>query len=326
MRCLDLKIHRLISILLLIESKGQIKAKELASKLEVSVRTIHRDIDTLGEAGFPIVATTGPNGGVKLMEGYSVGISQLNETDLISLFLSGLGIQPVQSDMAIKLNHALLKLQKNVPTLNLSFDSLRKRFHFDGSPWWGNSIKLANIDQLMSAVFNARKITIHYQKVIGDLSVRHIHPYGIVVKKNDWYLVGYCENRHQVRTFKCERIRQATVSTEEFSMAHDFSLESYWKESQRSFVDYCMNNEDYLVKIKVLKRNANILSELDVINIQEEDEEHLIVTTNLYGYIPALNTIMKLIDFLIVLEPLDLRVAIESKLNAILSEYRQLQP
>lgn len=80
-------------------------------------------------------------------------------------------------------------------------------------------------------------------------------------------------------------------------MVNDFSLEDYWKESRHSSVDACAKNEDYLVKIKVLKRNANILSKLDVLTIQGEDEDHLIVTINLNGYIPAMNAIMKLIEF-----------------------------
>jgi hypothetical protein len=87
-----MRLHRLIAILLLIESRGSIKTKELADALETSVRTIHRDIDILCESGIPITAATGPNGGIRFIEGYYVNINNLHCDDIISLFLCGIGV------------------------------------------------------------------------------------------------------------------------------------------------------------------------------------------------------------------------------------------
>lgn len=81
-----MRLHRLIAILLLVESRGKIKAKELAEALETSVRSIYRDIDVLAESGIPLVATTGPNGGIALMEGYTVNLRRLHGEEVVQLF------------------------------------------------------------------------------------------------------------------------------------------------------------------------------------------------------------------------------------------------
>ena len=142
-----MRVHRLISILLLIESKGTIKAREIASKLEISLRTVYRDIDSLCEAGIPIATTPGPNGGIYLMEGYSGRIDCLHEEDIINLYINSMGIIPdKQSDMAMKLNNTLMKLQKSLSPNQISeLNKIKKRFHFDDTLWWGNKTVLSNL-------------------------------------------------------------------------------------------------------------------------------------------------------------------------------------
>lgn len=110
------RVHRLIAIMLLIESRGRIKANELAAALETSVRSIYRDIDVLAEAGIPIVTATGPNGGISLMEGYIVNLKQLNGDELVHLYLTGLGFHHGrQKESTLKLKNAMLKLEKTLP-------------------------------------------------------------------------------------------------------------------------------------------------------------------------------------------------------------------
>ncbi|WP_194842095.1 helix-turn-helix transcriptional regulator [Gracilibacillus salitolerans] len=319
-----MRVHRLISILLLVESRGSIKANELASNLEVSVRTIYRDIDTLCEAGVPLVTTTGPKGGVKLMDGYSTGIKNLHEEDFINLYLSGIGIQPVkESDMSIKLNNTLLKLQKNVPVeLGDNFDTIRNRFHFDESPWWGSSIQLAHIDTLLLSVFKSKILTITYKKVSGASSIRRIHPYGIVVKRMDWYLVAYCDNSKGIKTFKCERIVKVDSSNENFYMSDRFSLIDYWDQSKQDFFHKCAENEQYPVQIKIQKKYAQLLSEFEVISMVEEETE-LTITINLYSYNHALSVILEKVAYVEVIQPSELRVSIEHTLKDVLQKYKR---
>ncbi|MFD2878558.1 helix-turn-helix transcriptional regulator [Paenibacillus rhizoplanae] len=81
-----MRLHRLIAILLLLESRGKMKANELSIALETSVRSIYRDIDVLAESGIPLVSTTGPNGGISLMEGYTVNLRRLQGEEVVQLF------------------------------------------------------------------------------------------------------------------------------------------------------------------------------------------------------------------------------------------------
>lgn len=111
-----MRLHRLIAILLLIESRGKMKANELADALETSVRSIYRDIDVLAESGIPMVTTPGPGGGISLMEGYSINLQKLHGEEVVNLYLTGMGIPfDAQTESGLKLRNALLKLENTLP-------------------------------------------------------------------------------------------------------------------------------------------------------------------------------------------------------------------
>ncbi len=316
-----MRIHRLISILLFIESKGIMKAKELASKLEISVRTVYRDIDTLCEAGIPFVTTSGPNGGIRLMEGYTGGISQLHEEDIINLYMGGMGIQPDrQSDMAIKLNTALLKIEKNLPQ-NRAIHRIKKRFYFDETPWWGEGQRLHHGDTLIHGVFHSKILKIEYKKFEGASSIRRIHPYGIVVKRMDWYLIGYCEKSNENRVFKCERIIASEMLDETFNSPEDFCVETYWNRSKQVFKDQCAEKEQYPVVIKLPKNSRDILESLEV-DEMTEDEDDIVATVNMYGHQQAKDSIMKIIGCVEVMRPAEIREFVKKELTNIIIKYK----
>lgn len=320
-----MRLHRLISILLLIEAKGSIKAKELADKLEISARTVYRDIEELCQAGIPIAATSGPNGGIHLMEGYSVGISHLQEEDIINLYLSGMGIQPDrQSDMGVKINNALLKLEKNLSKKqNIDLSNIKKRFHFDETPWWGEYQPLQNLDALMHSVFRSRKLEITYEKPNGELSERRIHPYGIVVKRTEWYMIAYCERSKEIRTFKCERIAKSRSLNEGFSLPEDFSLEQHWKKSEAVFKDACAERENYPVTIKLHKERADILSDLEVVKLKE-NQGYITATINMYYYGHAADSIMKIAWYVDIIQPEELKAFVRDELGKLMRKYEGL--
>ncbi|WP_054707290.1 WYL domain-containing protein [Bacillus sp. JCM 19041] len=316
-----MKIHRLISILLFLESNGTMKAKEIAEKLEVSIRTVYRDIDTLSESGIPLTATTGPNGGVMLMEGYSVAISDMHDDDLFNLYLSGIGIHPdKKSEMALKINNALLKLQKNM-SAKKELQAMRNRIYMDDQPWWGEAPRLLYIDQMMRAVFESKILEIDYQKVDGTVSTRYIHAYGVIVKRLNWYIVAYCERSKAVRTFKCERVVGATLKTEGFIFPNEFSLEEYWKKSKQVFLNTCAKEEYFPVVLQLNKRDMGLLDEQEVLHLTGKDET-ITATINLYGYEQAANAVMKLIAHVEVLEPAELRGFVKRELAGLLDRYK----
>ena len=321
------KVHRLMSILLLIESRGTIKANELAEKLEVSLRTIYRDIDTLCELGVPLTTTTGPNGGIHLMEGYSSGLNHLHEQDLMNLYLSGMGIQPVkESDMSIKLNHTLLKLQQHASIDGYTLmENMNKRFHFDEDSWWQDPIRLLDIDDLLSAVFRSSKIRITYEKVNGTSSIRIIHPYGIVVKRADWYVIGFCELSDEIRTFKCERIKAAETLKEEFLIPLNFSLQQYWDASKQAFIGKLIKAEQYHVQLSMSADYARHLSGYEVLSRLKNDSG-LLLTINLYDYEYAKSVIYEQLPYIEVLQPEELRKTIQQTLEYLLDKYKNNDP
>jgi Predicted transcriptional regulator len=321
-----MRVHRLISILLLIESKGMIKAREIASKLEISLRTVYRDIDSLCEAGIPLVTTPGPKGGISLMEGYSGGIGSLQEEDIINLYINSIGIIPDKhSDMALKLNNTLMKLQKNLSQNQISeLNKVKKRFHFDDTLWWGKNHAMNDIDIIIYAVLQSKGLEITYIKYNGATSRRRVHPYGIVVKRMDWYLVGYCEKSKAIRTFKCDRIVDSKISNEFFEIPDDFVIEEYWRNAEDTFKNSCIQNEKYPVVIKLEKSKGDFLADLEVLEITEEEDD-IVATVNMYGFQFAVNDIMKIIRYAEVIKPIELRTFVESELSSILMKYKDLQ-
>ncbi|WBW97793.1 helix-turn-helix transcriptional regulator [Oceanirhabdus sp. W0125-5] len=317
-----MRVHRLISILLMVENREMIKAKELAEKLETSVRTIYRDIDTLCEAGIPLTSTTGPNGGVHFIDGYSIGLNELRGEDMINLYLSGIGIQPNNgSNMGMKLNNALIKLEKNLPCkYSDDIKKIKRSFHFDESPWWGEKEALGNLDLLINAVWKSQKLRITYEKVNGEVSKRNIRPYGIVVKRMEWYMVAYDEGRNDIRTFKCDRIVNIEVIEDTFILPEDFSIDNYWNKSKRFFKETCKENEYYPVDIKLNKSRADILNKFDILEIKQ-DKHYFITTINMHKYEFACEEVRDILGYGEILRPSEIREFVKSELNDLLAMY-----
>ena len=320
-----MRVHRMISILLLIEAKGKIKAKELAEELETSVRTIYRDVDALCEAGIPLTTDTGPNGGIHFLEGYTVGMKNLNGEDIINLYLNGMGIKAdKQSDMAMKVNSALLKFQKNLSReLNYDLNTVRKRFYVDDIPWWGEKRKLHNIDTIMQAVWQSKKLKITYKKHEGEITKRDIRPYGIVINEMNWYMIAYCEKSNDIRTFKCERITECQCQMEKFIVPENFSVEEFWEKSKKLFIGECSQSEKYPVTIRIDKDRMNILKNFEIYEI-EENINYIDATINMFKYEFAKNDILEIIGYVEVLKPAELRNYVEEELSNILRKYNQL--
>ncbi|HEX2979311.1 MAG TPA: WYL domain-containing protein [Anaerolineaceae bacterium] len=246
-----MRLHRLIAILLLLEARGQVKARELAEALETSERTVYRDIETLCEAGVPIAALAGPLGGFSLMPGYSVNPKDLHADDIINLFLSGIGVRPEEhSEASLNLKTTLLKLEKSVPGQYLpEIRMARERFYFDPSLWFDEKPALNYLDTLRKSVWTSQKVRLVHTKSSedsGETTVRTVRPYGLVVKNTDWYLVAYCETRQDIRVFKCDRVRMAELLEERFSYPEGFNLEEFWHGWVRGFKDRVRGNEDRL--------------------------------------------------------------------------------
>jgi predicted DNA-binding transcriptional regulator YafY len=232
-----MKIHRLLTMLLLLESRGTIKARELAVILEVSPRTVYRDADVLAESGIPVRAATGPDGGISLMEGYTAGFGSLRGDDLVNLFLGGMGIPPgADVDTVHRLTETLEILKRSVPAgYRGDLEKAESLFHFDPEPWWHPRPVLTGFDRIRQALWNSRAIEVVYRKHDGSESRRVLHPLGLVVKQMSWYLAAWCESRGEIRVFRCERFTSVSPPGEPFERPEGFDLAGFWKRHNETF-------------------------------------------------------------------------------------------
>jgi predicted DNA-binding transcriptional regulator YafY len=256
------------------------------------------------------------------MDGYKTNISNLHCDDVISLFLSGIGIHPdEQSEASINLKNALVKLEKSLPPqYQPDIRTARDRFYFDPTPWWKEKKLFPHLDALRKSIWQNMKIQIEYQKVNDEFTIRTIHPYGLVVKAMEWYLVGYCESKRDIRIFKCERIQNVNLLDETFIVPQDFSLEKFWNESARGFERERISAEHFPVDIRLEKINEHNLKKFSVIEKSPKDD-FIIVTINLHSPEIAKNEIMDLIGWAEIIQPLELREFACHRLESMLKMY-----
>jgi predicted DNA-binding transcriptional regulator YafY len=230
-----MRADRLISILLLLQVHRRITARELASRLEVSERTIHRDMEALSTGGVPVFAERGAGGGWALMEEYRTNLTGLNKAESQSLFL----LKPAQllADLGLEKasDAALIKLLAALPAMHRGdADYARQRIHIDLTGWNRSEERVPVLPTLQEAVWQERRLQLIYERG-GDCGVveRRVDPLGLVAKGSVWYLVGSVEG--EIRSYRVSRIKEAAVTSESFVRPKDFDLAAYWQESAKLF-------------------------------------------------------------------------------------------
>ena len=230
---MSVKSSRLLSILLLLQTRGRMTASELAAELEVSVRTVYRDVDALHAAGVPLYGDAGHRGGYRLLAGHRSRLTDLYTREAEALVLAGmpgaaegLGLGPHFAD-------AQLKLRAGLPApLREHVDRLRARFHIDAPGWYDEGDEVPFLSQVADAVRAGRVLEVRYRRWKAPTDVdRRLEPYGLVLKAGRWYLVA----GPGPRTYRVDQILDLTVTDEEASIPEDFDLAGHWRESQTDF-------------------------------------------------------------------------------------------
>jgi len=304
------------------------KAVNLAKILETSERTIYRDIDILCEAGLPIMSIPGPNGGYSFMEDYKINSPSkgLKSGDVFNLLLSSMGISPEKNtETAQQLKNAVIKLENSLSEEHREeIIKAKERFFIDSDPWWGKRIQNQNIDIIKKSILDLKKLKVRYKKHSGEDSERIIRPYGAVIKNSQWYVAAFCEEKNEIRIFKCDRIENIEVLDENFSMPENFHLEEFWAKSKQQFVRQAspkLTPNTYPVKIKFHEEKKKLLEGFHV-HSSVKIEDKWIYHIDMISFETACNVIFPLSDRIEVLEPMELQEFIIKKSNKILNLYK----
>jgi len=228
-----MRADRLLSILLLLQNRGKMTSRELAQTLEVSERTVFRDMEALSASGIPILAERGREGGWMLTEGYRTSLTGMKPQEIGSLLLSAdasimkdLGIQDDFSSAVLKLEAA------SSHRLSNPANYLSERIHIDGASWHPSDETYPFLSVLQGALWDDRKVKITYLRN-DETKVRLIEPLGLVAKRGVWYVVSKSEN--ELRTFRVSRLVNVEETHEWFNRPDNFDLKRYWEESTTAF-------------------------------------------------------------------------------------------
>lgn len=229
-----MRADRLLSILLLLQAYRRMTARDLAQRLEVSERTILRDMDALSAAGIPVFAERGTGGGWSLIGEYRTNLTGLNEAEVQALFLAR--SPQVLDDLGLTkaAEGALLKLLAAVPsTAQHNADVARTRIHVDVSGWYRPEEAVPLLPLLQQAVWQERKLLMTYQRGDCDAVERLVDPLGLVAKGSVWYFVAGVDDT--VRTYRVSRVASATLLEQPCARPADFDLAAYWRQSNSTF-------------------------------------------------------------------------------------------
>ncbi|MFD9701946.1 helix-turn-helix transcriptional regulator [Lentzea sp. NPDC059081] len=227
-----MKSSRLMQVLLLLQSRGRMTADELAAELEVSPRTIYRDIDSLSAAGIPVYADRGPAGGYQLVDGYRTRLTGLTSGEARSLFLAGLPGPAADLGLKEVAAAAQLKLLAALPTeLRDRAEQIRQRFHLDTPTWFRGDEPTEHLATIADAVWDQRRVRMTYLRWGNDTVEREVDPYGLVLKAGTWYFVG------SGRTYRVSRVLTVQTTAVSFDRPADFDLARFWAEWSERFED-----------------------------------------------------------------------------------------
>ena len=233
-----MRASRLISVLLLLQTRGRMTAQQLADELEVSVRTVYRDVEELSASGIPVFADRGTHGGFQLVEGYRTRLTGLTTEEAEALFLSGYPGPAAQLGLGTVLAAAQLKVLAALPPeLRSRASRLRQRFHLDAPGWFQEPELAPHLQQIAEAVWADHRLSMRYRRGsdTGTVVDRVVDPLGVVLKAGAWYMVGRTDGG--MRTYRVSRILELLPLEDRFERPEDFDLAEYWSRSVAEYAE-----------------------------------------------------------------------------------------
>jgi predicted DNA-binding transcriptional regulator YafY len=322
-----MRASRLVQLLLLLQTNGKMTAGRLATELEVSVRTIYRDVEALSGAGVPIYAEAGPGGGVRLVDGYRTRLTGLTAEEAEALALSGLPGAASELGLGTVLAAAQLKVDAALPPeLRSRAVRMRERFHLDAPGWFAKEEAVPHLAALSRAVWEERRLEIRYKKWDGEVR-RVLDPLGLVLKAGVWYLVALSGRTRSLRTFRVSRVAGVKELDEEALRPDDFDLATHWVEAGEAFFE-TMQRVEVRVRVHASKLWA-VRHVVDPKSAQEamdgatepDADGWVECTLGMEHLDMAVHELLRFGGDLEVLEPLELREQMIAAASAMAARY-----
>ncbi|MER7400445.1 WYL domain-containing protein [Streptomyces sp. NPDC000151] len=266
-----MRAARLIKMVLLLQSRPSMTGAELARELEVSERTVARDVLSLSEAGIPVYADRGRTGGYRLIGGYRTRLTGLGRSEAEALFLSGvpsalreLGLADAASAARLKVSAALL------PELRDAAAGAAQRFHLDAPGWYQAPSTPELLPAIAEALWDDRVLTARYRRKDTEVE-RVLQPYGLVLKAGVWYLAARTDGGQDghgdqddrggqdgsdghgsrgghgghrgYRVYRVDRFRAVAAGEDRFVRDPDFDLPAFWAERAAQFARSILREE-----------------------------------------------------------------------------------
>ena len=226
-----MRATRLVSLLLLLQLRGQLTATELAGHFEVSVRTIHRDVEALVAAGVPVEAVRGPAGGYRLAGGYRTKLTGLTAAEAEALFVAP--APAAELGLGGVLTNARLKVLSALPSeLQERASRASRYFHLDTRRWFRAEDTVPHLPTIASATWRGLRLDTRYREG-RKVAQRTLDPLGLVLKGGAWYLVAH--RSAGMRVYRISRFASVRIREDSFERPEEFELAEYWDEWSRNF-------------------------------------------------------------------------------------------
>lgn len=264
-----MRADRLLSILMILQSRGKATAHHLALELEVSERTIYRDIIALSIAGVPVYTESGPGGGIYLLETYRTTLTGMNEEEIRALFM--LSIPSPLADLGVskELKAALLKVSASLHQKGgEAQEQVRQRVLLDWKAWFDIHTPVPQLQIIHQAIWTQNKISISYRLPFEVTAERILEPLGLVAKANNWYLVYYRD--HTIRVLLLENLLDVTVLDENFERPEAFDLGVFWSNWCR---DYEANRPQCTIELRFAPSIVSYLPHIFGSQIKDKIQE-----------------------------------------------------
>ncbi|MFD9550900.1 helix-turn-helix transcriptional regulator [Nocardia salmonicida] len=325
-----MRASRLVQLLLLLQAGGGATASELARELEVSVRTVYRDVEALSEAGVPVYSEPGRGGGVRLIDGYRTRLTGLTSDEADAVLLAGLPGAAADLGLGTVLATAQLKMLAALPPeLRGRATRIAERVHIDMPGWFARPDETPTLATVADALWHDRRLTITYHR--RDRTVeRTLDPLGLVMKAGTWYLIA--REHSDIRSYRAGRIATAEPTGESFTRPADFELAAHWQDSAEQFARsmlrvsaHCRISTAHLSLLRLMNDPVAVREALASASPPDADG-WADITIPAESYEVLAHALLPLGQHVEVLDPPELRATMAATAAAMLARYHRPTP